>query len=355
MTKMRAARMYGYRQPLVLEEIPIPDIGPSEVLVKVGGAGMCRTDFQLIDGYFHSNLPMDFPVTPGHEIAGTIDRIGSAVPAAAGLSEGDPVVVFGPHGDGSCRQCHGGNEQICNHGSWVGFGPHGGYQEYVPVAYQQLITVTGNLSPLSLAPLTDAGLTPYRGLKKLRAAGVLGPGTTLGVMGVGGLGAYAVQYAKLLGAGATVIAMARSDEKLALATENGADHTINTRGRSDDEVRDVLEQATGRRELDAVIECVGAEESVRLAFALLATEGAVASVGLVGNRIDVPLFPFVGREFSYFGSFWGNYNDLTEVVALAEAGQIKDSVTQVRFDDVNDHIDALGRRAFVGRAVIVYD
>jgi len=71
MTKMRAARMYGYRQPLVLEEIPIPDIGPSEVLVKVGGAGMCRTDFQLIDGYFHSNLPVDFPVTPGHEIAGT--------------------------------------------------------------------------------------------------------------------------------------------------------------------------------------------------------------------------------------------------------------------------------------------
>jgi len=137
--------------------------------------------------------------------------------------------------------------------------------------------------------------------------------------------------------------------------KNGADHTINTRGRSDDEVRDVLEQATGRRELDAVIECVGAEESVRLAFALLATEGAVASVGLVGNRIDVPLFPFVGREFSYFGSFWGNYNDLTEVVALAEAGQIKDSVTQVRFDDVNDHIDALGRGAFVGRAVIVYD
>jgi alcohol dehydrogenase, propanol-preferring len=81
----------------------------------------------------------------------------------------------------------------------------------------------------------------------------------------------------------------------------------------------------------------------------------VASVGLVGNRIDVPLFPFVGREFSYFGSFWGNYNDLTEVVALAEAGQIKESVTQVRFEDVNDHIDALGRGDFVGRAVIVYD
>ena len=344
--------MHGYKQPLVLEEIPIPDIGPTEVLVKVGGAGMCRTDFQLIDGYFGQDMPL--PATPGHEIAGTIDRVGADVPASAELSEGDSVVVFGPRGDGSCRQCHRGNEHICNQGHWIGFGPHGGYQEYVPVAYQQLIKVSGNLSPLSLAPLTDAGLTPYRGLKKLRAAGVLGPGATLAVMGVGGLGAYGVQYAKLLGAGSTVVALARNEEKLALASENGADHVINIRDKSDDQVRDALEEATGKRELDAVVECAGAEESIRLAFSLLATEGAVASVGLVGNRIDIPLFPMVSREYTLFGSFWGNFTDLTEVVALAEAGKIKDSVTQVSFEDVNNHIDALGRGDFVGRAVIVY-
>jgi propanol-preferring alcohol dehydrogenase len=350
MTMMRAARMHGYQQPLELEEIPIPGIEPDQVLVKVGAAGMCRTDFQLIDGYFGQDMPL--PATPGHEIAGTIERVGADVPP--GFAEGDQVVVFGPRGDGSCRQCHRGNEHICDHGHWIGFGPHGGYQEYVPVAHQQLIRVSGTLSPLSLAPLTDAGLTPYRGLKKLRAAGVLGPGTTLAVMGVGGLGAYGVQYAKLLGAGSTVVALGRNDEKLALATENGADHTINIGGKSDDEVRDALEQATGKRELDAVVECAGAEESIRLAFALLATEGAVASVGLVGNRVDIPLFPVVSREYTLFGSFWGNYNDLTEVVALAEAGKIRDSVTQVSFEDVNDHIDALGRGDFVGRAVIVY-
>ncbi|MDA4109909.1 NAD(P)-dependent alcohol dehydrogenase [Mycolicibacterium holsaticum] len=353
MPTMRAARMYGYRQPLKLEEIPIPDIAPDQVLVKVGGAGMCRTDFQLIDGYFGTDMAL--PATPGHEIAGTIDRLGADVPAAEGLSEGDHVVVFGPQGDGSCRQCHRGNEHICNNGHWIGFGPHGGYQEYVPVAYQQLIKVSGQLSALSLAPLTDAGLTPYRGLKKLRAVGVLGPGTTLAVMGVGGLGAYAVQYAKLLGAGATVVALARNDEKLALATENGADHAINIGDKTDDEVRETLAQATGRPEFDAVIECAGAQNTIRLAFALLATEGAVATVGLVGNRVDMPLFPLVSREYTLFGSFWGNYNDLTEVIALAEAGKIKDSVTEVRFEDVNDHIEALGRGDFVGRAVIVYD
>ncbi len=159
MTTMRAARMHGYKQPLRLEEIPHPPTSaPSEVLIKVGGAGMCRTDFQLVDGYF--SLPMDFPVTPGHEVAGTIDRIGAEVPASAGLAEGGQAVVFGPLGDGSCRQCHRGNEQICNQGHWVGFGPHGGYAEYVPVAYQQVIPVSGRLTPVSLAPLTDAGLTP---------------------------------------------------------------------------------------------------------------------------------------------------------------------------------------------------
>ena len=102
---------------------------------------MCRTDFQLIDGYFHSNLPMDFPATPGHEIAGSIDRVGSAVlPRPAG--RGRPVVVFGPHGDGSCRQCHGGNEQICNNGHWVGFGPARRLPGVRAVNYQQAIKVS---------------------------------------------------------------------------------------------------------------------------------------------------------------------------------------------------------------------
>lgn len=177
------------------------------------------------------------------------------------------------------------------------------------------------MTPATLAPLTDAGLTPYRGLKKLRAAGVLGAGRTVAVTGIGGLGSYGTQYAKLLGGGAAVVAFARSDEKLKVATDNGADHAINVRDKSAEEVRGELQNLTGRGEIDAVIECAGSVESIQLAFDLLATEGAVASVGLIGNRIDIPLFPLVAREFSYFGSFWGNYNDLTEVLALAEAAR----------------------------------
>lgn len=355
--KMRAARMYGYKQPLRLEEVPVPEIGSEEVLVKVGGAGMCRTDFQLIDGYFDTGLAMTYPITPGHEVAGWVDRVGAEVPTSSGLAEGTQVVVYGSWGDGACRQCHEGYEQLCAHGSWAGFGPHGGYQEYLPVHYRHLIAVPaqGDLTPQNLAPLTDAGLTPYRGLKKLRSAGALAPGRTVAVMGIGGLGSYATQYAKLLGAGATVVAFGRSEEKLKVAKDNGADHSISVADKTTDEVRAELARLTGRGELDAVIECAGSEDSVRLSFALLAIEGAVASVGLIGNRVDIPLFPLVAREYSYFGSFWGSYNDLTEVLALAESGQVKHTVTRVRFDDVNETIEAIGRGDILGRAVIVYD
>jgi propanol-preferring alcohol dehydrogenase len=212
-----------------------------------------------------------------------------------------------------------------------------------------------DLSPETLAPLTDAGLTPYRGLKKLRAAGHLGAGRTLAVSGIGGLGSYGAQYAKLLGGGADVVAFARSDEKLKVALDNGVDHAINVRDKTTDAIRAELESLTGRPALDAVIECAGSEEAIRLAFSLLAAEGAVASVGLIGNRVDIPLFPLVAREYTYFGSFWGNFNDLTEVLALAVAGQIKHTVTRVRFDDVNETLEAIARGDVLGRAVIVYE
>jgi alcohol dehydrogenase, propanol-preferring len=355
--QMRAARMYGYQQPLRVEEIPVPDIGPNEVLIKVAAAGMCRSDFQLLDGYFREGLPVSFPITPGHEVAGRIAAVGADVPRSAGLSEGVPVVVDPNWGDGVCRQCHEGNEQLCGNGQLVGFGPPGGFAEYMPVPHRHVIAVTDSpdRKPETLAPLTDAGLTPYRGMKKLRAAGKLGAGRIVVVNGIGGLGGYAVQYARLLGAGATVVAFARNDEKLAVARENGAHHTVNTRDRTAEDVQNKLEDLTGRRDVDAVLDCAGAEESLALGFSILAAEGALTSVGLIGQRAKLPLFPFVSGEKSYFGSFWGNYNDLTEVLSLADDGLIKHTIVPVKLDDINDNLEALGRGDVVGRFVIVFD
>lgn len=353
---MRAARMHGYNQPLVLEDVPVPDIGPDEALLKVTAAGMCRTDVQLVDGYFRPYAEMKFPLTPGHEIAGEVHKIGTALAKQSGFAEGDQVVVVGGWGDGVCRHCHNGDEHICPNGRWPGFGPNGGYSEFIPVPVRYLIKVEKryNLKAEELAPLTDAGLTPYRGIKKLRDAGALGPGRVMAVLGISALGTYAVQYAKLLGGGATVVAMARNPDKLAAALELGADHAIGIKGKSIDDIRKELTAKVGRGEIDAAIDCAGAQEMIRLGFGLLSVGAHYTSVGLVGDRIDLPLFPLVAREYTYHGSFWGNYNDLSEVIALAKQGRIKHSVETIRFDEVNDTLERLRTGEVVGRAVIKY-
>lgn len=353
---MRSARMHAYNRPLILEDVPVPDISPDEVLLKVTAAGMCRTDVQLVDGYFRPYAEMKFPVTPGHEIAGEISKIGTALAKKTGYAEGDQVVVSGGWGDGVCRHCHRGDEHICQYGQWPGFGPHGGYAEYLPVPARHLIKVDKryNLKAEELAPLTDAGLTPYRGLKKLRDAGALGPGRVLAVLGISALGTYAVQYAKLLGGGATVVAMARNPDKLAAAKQLGADHAISIKGKSIDDIRSELRAAVGQSEIDAAIDCAGAEEMIKLGFGLLSVAGHYTSVGLVGDRIDIPLFPLVAREYTYHGSFWGNYNDLSEVIALAKQGKIRHSIKVIRFEDVNENLELLRAGDVVGRAVIKY-
>lgn len=355
--QMRAARMHDYNQPLRIEEVPVPDIEPADVLVKVAATGMCRSDCQLMEGYFTQGAPLTAPIIPGHEVAGRIAAVGADVPGVAGLSEGDLVVVNPNWGDGTCRQCREGNEQICANGQMAGFGPPGGFAEYMPVPYRHVIAVPDGLDsrPETLAPLTDAGLTPYRGMKKLRQAGKVGAGRTLVVNGIGGLGSYGVQYARLLGGGATVVAFARSDEKLALAKENGAHHTVNTRGKTAEEVADVLEDFTGRREADAILDCAGAEDGLQLGAAVLAREGAITCVGLMGQKVVLPLLPFTNGERSYFGSFWGNYDDLTEVLSLASQGLIKHTVKTVSLDELNDNLDALARGDIVGRLVVTFD
>ncbi|WP_343226953.1 NAD(P)-dependent alcohol dehydrogenase [Luteolibacter arcticus] len=349
---MLAARMHEFHKPLILEEVPVPEIKADEILVQVKAAGMCRTDVQLLDGYFRKYAESKFPLTPGHEIAGIVHKIGSLVPKSAGFEEGDQVVVVGGWGDGTCRHCQEGNTQICSHGQWPGFGPYGGYSEFVPVPSRYLIKVDKSLKAEELAPLTDAGLTPYRGIKKLRNAGALGPNRVLGVVGVGGLGAYAVQYAKLLGGGATVVAFARHPDKLAVAAEYGADHVISTKGKSTADIRKELNNAVGKGDLDAVIDCAGAPEMIRMGFELLAVGGHYSSVGLVGDQIDIPLFPFVAREYTYHGSFWGNYNDLSEIMALAAQGKIKHTVKSITLQDANENLELLRTGDIVGRAVI---
>jgi alcohol dehydrogenase, propanol-preferring len=314
---------------------------------------VCRTDGELIDGYFLRYFSIPTPITLGHEITGTVSKIGKDA-AELGFREADHVVVVPGWGDGICRHCQIGNTHLCPNVRYPGFGPHGGYAEYLPVPARYLIKVDERLKAEELAPLTDAGLTPYRAIKKLRRAEALGPDRVLGVFGLGGLGGYAVQYAKLLGAGVTIVAFDRDADKLAMAKTYGADHSIMTQGKSAADIGSELQAATGQKDLDGIIDCVGAPDTIQLGAGLLAISGHYVDVGLLGDRIDIPLFPRINREQSFYGSNWGNYTDLSEVMALAAKGKIRHTIKRVGFDRINESIELLREGKVIGRLVMAF-
>jgi alcohol dehydrogenase, propanol-preferring len=321
-------------------------------LVRVTACGVCRTDGELIDGYFNRYFEIPTPITLGHEIVGVVAEIGRDVPASS-FKKGEHVVVVPGWGDGTCRHCQVGNTQLCPNVRYPGFGPYGGYAEYLPVPARYLIAVDKKLKAEELAPLTDAGLTPYRAIKKLRNAGALAPDRVLGVFGLGGLGAYAVQYAKLLGGGVTIVVFERDAEKLTLAKKYGADHAIQVVDKSIAEVAGELENAIGQRDLDAIIDCVGTQDMLQFGFSLLGISGHYVDVGLLGDRIDIPLFPRINREQTFYGSNWGNYTDLSEVMALAAMNKIQHNVHKIGFNQINETIDALRVGKIAGRAVLM--
>jgi alcohol dehydrogenase, propanol-preferring len=354
---MLSATIHQYQSPLVLQQTPKPKIIHGEqVLVKVGATGLCHSDLHLVNGDWKKSVPLRLPKIPGHEIAGWIEEIGDSVPEGL-LQKGDEVAVFGGWGCGICTQCKNGNEQLCNYTKWPGITVDGGFSEYILVdSYRFLIKIQGGggkskLSIEELAPLTDAGLTPYRAIKKIRHT--LGPGKVIAVMGIGGLGYYAVQYAKILGQTSDIIALDRQDERLQLAETVGADFTINTSKYEKQKIKEQVLTATNGRGVDIVIDCVGTESTVYNSIRLLNKGGMLVLVGLFGNQITLPLVPTVINEYSIIGSLWGNYNELREVIDLAKKKILKHSIQKFPLNRINEVISLLKEGKIIGRAVII--
>ncbi len=343
---MISARIYEYQKPLAVEKIDKPRARGAGVIVKVGAAGLCHSDLHLIDGEWKDAIPLRLPLVPGHEIAGYVEELGETVPK--GLFEvGDLVAVFGGWGCGACQICKRGDEQACPKAKWPGISQDGGYAQYVAVpSYRFLIKADKKLTAEELAPLTDAGLTPYRALRRFRH--MLLPGTSVAVVGIGGLGSYGVQYARLVGPGATGIAIDRSEKKLDLARKFGADHGFAI----SDGLRKQVMEVTGGRGVDLILDCAGAENTVSVSTGLLAKGGVLAIVGLFGQMINVPLLPAVINENVVAGSLWGNYNELAEVIELARQGKVKHALRPFRLEDINTAIDQLKLGQIAGRGVI---
>jgi alcohol dehydrogenase, propanol-preferring len=346
---MRALVFAEWKRKPELRDVPDPDPGPGQVLVRVAAAGACHSDLHIFKEFEPGLLPYELPFILGHETAGFIEHLGDGVEEGYGIEVGAPVAVYGPWGCGRCPNCRRGAENYCWHAAEIGaagggLGLDGGMAEYMLVPSPRLLVPLGDLDPVEAAPLTDAGLTPYHAIK--RSLGKLVPGSTAVVIGVGGLGHMAVQILKALSP-ATVVAVDLDEDKLKLAEQIGADHTV----RSDDDAAEEIRGLTGGFGCELVVDCVGAQPTVELAAAVSRPLGDIALVGIGGGTLGVSFFT-VPQEASVATTYWGGVTELKEVIELARRGLLDVHTERFPLDRALDAYERLERGEIEGRAVI---
>jgi alcohol dehydrogenase, propanol-preferring len=338
-----AARLHGYKQDFVLEEVSDPEPGPGEVLVRIGGSGACHSDLHVRGGEMAALPFPPFPWILGHENAGWVAGLG---PGAEGFELGEPVVVFGGWGCGLCRVCLGGEEQLCDVMRWGGIGRPGGYAEYLVVPSPRHLVRLSSLDPVDAAPLSDAGLTPYRAVKKV--LGRLVAGSTVVSIGVGGLGHFALQLLKTLSP-ARVVAIDTVESKRSLAVELGADLVL------DPLAVDVVAEVksfTGGEGARAVLDFVGADSTLQAALGVVARQGLVVLAGLAGGTVPFSFFG-LATEAEVTTTFWGSRNELAELIALAEEGRLRSHIERHPLSEINLVFERLEHGEVDGRAVLV--
>lgn len=328
-----------------LTDVPEPSPGPGEVVVRVGAAGACHSDLHVLYEMDASAVwPM--PMTLGHETAGWVHALGTGV---TGLAEGDPVAVYGAWGCGSCSRCAVGMENYCERPSLIGgggLGADGGMADYLLVPHQRhLVALPDGLDPVTAAPLTDAGLTPYHAIR--RSWPKLTPDATIVLVGVGGLGHIAVQIARATTA-AQVIAVDVKSEACELALKVGADHAVISDADAAQRIRDL----TGGRGADVVIDFVGATTTLELSRAVARPLGDLTVVGIGGGEIPVSFFsqPY---EVAIATTYWGSRPELVELLALAAGGRISAENSVYSLEHGAQAYRDLRDGRVTGRAVVV--
>jgi alcohol dehydrogenase, propanol-preferring len=336
-----AVRLHTPAGGLVSEQVPVPEPRGREVRIRVAGCGVCHTDLHIARGEM---TRVTLPITLGHEVSGWIDASGpDAGPdlEAAGLRIGDPVLVFGGWGCGECRECRSGNEQRCLEGRSPGFQVDGGYAEAMLVPEARHLVPLGRLDPVHAAPLADAGLTPYRAVR--RAGPWLQPGARALIIGFGGLGQFALQYLRRQ-SGVRVTVRDLNPDKLALAGRMGADASVEA------DAQELTEEPDSQQ--DVVIDFVGSDETLVDAARRLAPGGLLMIVGEGGGKLRFG-FDASAVESSVATSGWGSAEDLRHVVALAADQTLTWDVELMPLADAAVAHERLAAGQVRGRIVLV--
>lgn len=336
---MKATRFYEVGKPIIIEDVPEPEVGPTDVLVKISGAGVCHSDLHVVDGEVGVRQK---PITLGHENAGIVEKVGSQVTE---VRPGDGVAVFGAWGCGVCKLCERGEENLCQKPVYPGVMVDGGWAEKLLVQHPRNLVKLNGLDPVVAAPLTDAALTPYRAVKKTMAK--LGPGRRLGIIGVGGLGHMAIQIAKALSPATQLVAIDVSQDKLAMARDLGAEHTVEGSG----DVGEAVKALTDGEGLDAIVDFVGNDATLTNAAAAVAIAGKVVVVGIAGGTLPFSFWK-LPLECEVTTSIWGSRRDLQEVLELARLGLITPHIETQPLEAINDVLARLHEGKVQGRVVL---
>lgn len=346
---MKAARLHEFdatltrKELLVIEEVPVPEIKEADdVIIRLGGAGLCRTDLHIVEGIWATKVDRPLPYTPGHENAGWVVEVG---PGVKHFKPGDAVILHPHLTDGVCMACRRGEDMHCSHAQFPGISHDGGFAEMMLTKERALIKLDPSLKPHAVAPFADAGLTAYRAARK--AAEILKPGMAVGVIGIGGLGHIALQVLTSL-CSATIVAIDRSNIALGLAEELGANHCV----QADENVVDKVRALTGGQGLEAVIDFVGEHGTPDQAMAMLKKGGTYYIVGY-GGIVKVPTIDMIFSEFNIVGNLVGNYAELTELMNLAAVGKTRLETVTYKFDQINEAMHDLIDGRVKGRAILV--
>lgn len=338
MTKtMKAGVVYEFGKPLRIEEVPIPEPGEGQVLMKVMASGVCHTDLHAAEGDWPVKPAL--PLIPGHEGVGYVAAVGKGV---KNLKEGDRIgVPWLYDACGECEYCITGWETLCPHQHNTGYSVNGGYAEYVLAAGAYAGRLPDSVNFIEIAPILCAGVTTYKGLVETEVR----PGEWVAISGIGGLGHVAVQYAKAMGMHVAAIDIA--DDKLALARDLGAALTINAK--TENPAQRLQSEIGGVH--GALVTAVS-PTAFRQAIDMLRPKGTLSLVGLPPGDFPAPIFDIVLKRLTIRGSIVGTRKDLQEALAFADEGKVKTIVRAEPLERINDIFAQMHRGEINGRVVL---
>lgn len=340
---MKAVRLHKYEARPVVEEVPDPEVvKPFDVVVRIGGAGLCRTDLHIVEGQWAAKTEVGLPYTLGHENAGWVHAVGSAVEH---LQVGDAVILHPIVTCGFCRACRAGDDVHCEAQSFPGIDTDGGMAELIKTSARSVVKLAEGVEPASVAALADAGLTAYHAVKK--AVPLLYPGSTCVVMGAGGLGHIGIQCLRAMSA-TRIVVLDRNEDALELTRDWGADEAVLVDGSHVDRVLEL----TGGRGAEVVLDFVAEGGAEQEAWAMTGRAGSDFVIGY-GGTVQMPAIDVISTERNVVGNLVGSYNDLAELMALAAAGRVEMLTRTYPLDAVNDAMDDLEAGRLRGRGILV--